>query len=115
VSCLTPIRFSLSDPQIFGPLGQPNRLHLLHKLRNIRVVMPLDEAGDWAVKRHRVRLAYLVRTLKEHANDANNKSLLKRLHVCVQVLSSNEANSLRLNSEERCCIRNARNYMFALE
>ena len=38
-------------------------------------------ATHWTAKRHRARLDYFIRILKEHADDENQRSLLERLTV----------------------------------
>ncbi|KAF2648864.1 hypothetical protein K491DRAFT_698552 [Lophiostoma macrostomum CBS 122681] len=75
---------SLESPRIFGVLGHSHRIHLLRNIRSISILMGNSSTGKvthWVAKRHRARLEYFIRILKEHADDENQRSLLERLTV----------------------------------
>jgi hypothetical protein len=110
---------SLRSPFVFGPLGHPDRLPLLRNLRSIRIGVIPDVDSHWAVKRQRSRLEYLVEILKEHADDADQKSLLQDLKVDFQLVSPGTTErSLRKALGlvvEPSIPDNAENFMFSLE
>lgn len=72
---------SLNSPLIFGLFGDPHRIHLVRDFRRIRLTMDIDDLNTYGIIRLRARVQHLVNTLKEHANDETQKSLLKGLHV----------------------------------
>lgn len=74
---------SLQSPNVFGLFGQPYRLSLLRDLRSICITIgpTIHDSLYWGNRRHRGRLSLFVRILKEHAEDENQKSLLKVLNV----------------------------------
>jgi hypothetical protein len=78
---------SLASPQIFGPFGMDDGLHLplLRNLRSIHIELLLDTDSHWAVKRQRARLENFLRVLKQHSDDETRKSLLQELNVCVRI------------------------------
>ncbi|KAH3952311.1 hypothetical protein HBH53_049740 [Parastagonospora nodorum] len=67
---------SLRSPQIFGAFGYNDRQLLLRNLRSITVDVSINDSSHWDVKRLRTRLDYFVEVLKQHADDANQSSLL---------------------------------------
>ena len=73
---------SLSTPEIFGPLGLPERLHLLRDLRSISLNLThMRHSQYWAHRRHRGRLARFVEIMQEYGEDAEKGSLLESLSV----------------------------------
>jgi hypothetical protein len=74
---------SLQSPEVFGPLGLPDRLSLLRDLRKISITLDpkVHDTQYWVNRRHRGRLGLFVKILKESAEDENQKSLLKVLKV----------------------------------
>jgi hypothetical protein len=74
---------SLQSPDVFGPLGLPDRLSLLRDLRNISITLDpkVYDTQYWVSRRHRGRLCLFVKILKESAEDESQKSLLKVLKV----------------------------------
>jgi hypothetical protein len=73
---------SLSTPEIFGPLGLPERLHLLRDLRSISLTLtPTRHSLYWAHRRHRGRLARFVEIMREYGEDAEKGCLLESLSV----------------------------------
>ncbi|EAT79883.2 hypothetical protein SNOG_12585 [Parastagonospora nodorum SN15] len=72
---------SLRSPQIFGAFGYNDRQLLLRNLRSITVDVSINDSSHWDVKRLRTRLDYFVEVLKQHADDANQSSLLTQLTV----------------------------------
>jgi hypothetical protein len=83
VACGSGRGISLQSPQIFGPFGTSNRLPLLRNLRSIVIAVSLDDPRRWGVKRLRTRLEYFVSVLKQHADTADKKPLLRNLTVHV--------------------------------
>jgi len=73
----------LSSDQIFGPLREPHRIHLVRDLRRIRLVLDIDAWGYAAGTRHRARVQHFVNVLNEHANDKDKQSCLRRLTVVI--------------------------------
>lgn len=72
---------SLQSPQIFGPFGTAEHLPLLRELRSIHLEVSISDVTHWVVLRQRARLEYFISVLKEHADDAEQKSLLQKLTV----------------------------------
>ncbi|KAF2637629.1 hypothetical protein P280DRAFT_483038 [Massarina eburnea CBS 473.64] len=75
---------SLSSPLIFGPLGEPHRLHLIRNLRNIQIIFLVEMhrfPDHWTVARYRGRIEHFIKVLKQHVDDENQKSLLKTLRI----------------------------------
>jgi hypothetical protein len=72
---------SLKSPLIFGPLGLPQRLHLLRDLKRIELTVHINERSLYAIRRHRERIQHFVDVLHAHAEDRSKKNLLQDLHV----------------------------------
>jgi hypothetical protein len=68
---------SLKSPEIFGPLGEPHRLHLLRNLRRIHIATRPMDRSHWGLRRMRARLAFFIAELNAHAADASKRSLLQ--------------------------------------
>lgn len=106
---------SIASPLIFGPLGEPNRLHLLRNLRSVELVVSLDDNNNWVVKRHRGRLDHFVQIIKQHADDINQKSLLKYFKVRVEFFLETEAPFSTAYTWYRRPAKNVEKFMFGLE
>jgi hypothetical protein len=110
---------SLRSPFVFGPLGHRDRLPLLRNLRSIHIHVIPDIDSHWAVKRQRSRLEYLVEILKEHADDSDQKSLLKDLKVNFQLVSPDTLRTIMHHGSRRVASpgvpKDAGKFMFGLE
>ncbi|KAF2877586.1 hypothetical protein BDV95DRAFT_481506 [Massariosphaeria phaeospora] len=106
------IPLSLHSPLVFGPLGLGHRLGLLRNLRTIHLDVDTNDADvAWAVRRHRGRLDLFARILNEHAGDANQESLLTRLHVALHARPTSSETALIAETGQQRRTR----HMFALE
>ncbi|KAF2264095.1 hypothetical protein CC78DRAFT_533535 [Lojkania enalia] len=106
---------SLQSPQIFGPLGRDISLPLLRNLRSIEIVVSISTPGHWATKRHRSRLELFVNVLKAHADDENQKSLLKHLKVRFDGRSKSRGANGSTKFWYGPEFRNKHEYIFGLE
>ncbi|RMZ73343.1 hypothetical protein GMOD_00007846 [Pyrenophora seminiperda CCB06] len=100
---------SLRSPAIFGLLGKTEAsLALLRNLRRVHIHLLATDV-HWSVKRQRSRLAYFVEIIKEHADNANKKSLLEELTVTFALTGG------RHDDDDDDPLRAVEKSMFALE
>jgi hypothetical protein len=76
---------SLRSPLAFGPLGSPDRIHVLRDLRCIELTLMANDLTSWTRARLQARTQYFVDVLQEHAKDASKQSLLTKLDVRIAV------------------------------